>query len=294
MKVLAFPPKVLVVLGTLVAALVAVPAAAQINASQAFGLAGGHAYRNNVAYDSINQVYLVIVQRPPVTARFYDRNGAQIGQDIVISSEGGFNAWASVAFGGTSNDPVFLVTYIAAQGNNPKFGRLVRFNSGSPWVTAPSFIVDVGSEWTYAEKAQNVWTGSEFVVGSRVKNAGASFPTFQVNRFDLGGVVSGGVDLGDGADYYGAPRSRARRTARALPSDTWQVFPPATPVDRTPGCSMAQASARKADCSTCRRASRTRTRASSISRTLAVSSRSGSGAAGRDTSTPESSTRTVR
>jgi hypothetical protein len=205
MKVLAFPPKALVVLGTLVATLAAVPAAAQINAGQTFGLAGGHAYRNNVAFDPINQVYLVIVQRPPVTARFYDRNGAQIGQDIVISSEGGYNAWASVAFGGTSNDPVFLVTYIAAQGNNPKFGRLVRFNSGSPWVTAPSFIVDVGSEWTYAEKAQNVWTGSQFIVGSRVKNAGASFPTFQVNHFDLGGGVSGGVDLGDGADYYGAP-----------------------------------------------------------------------------------------
>jgi hypothetical protein len=205
MKVMAFPSKALVVLGTLVAALAAVPAAAQINAGQAFGLAGGHAYRNNVAFDSINQVYLVIVQRPPVTARFYDKNGVQIGQDLVISSEGGYNAWASVAFGGTSNDPTFLVTYIAAQGNNPKFGRLVRFNSGAPWVTAPSFIVDVGSEWTYAEKAQNVWNGNTFIVGSRVKNAGASFPTFQVNQFDMAGGVTGGVDLGDGGDYYGAP-----------------------------------------------------------------------------------------
>jgi hypothetical protein len=205
MKVTAFPSKALVLLGTLVAALAAVPAAAQITPGQAFSLAGGHAYRNNVAFDSINQVYLVIVQRPPVTGRFYDKNGTQIGGDFVISSEAGFNAWASVAFGGNAGDPVFLVTYISAQGNNPKFGRLVRFNAGSPWVTAPSFIVDVGTEWTYAEKAQNVWMGNQFVVGSRVKNAGASFPTFQVNHFDLNGGVSGGVDLGDGGDYYGAP-----------------------------------------------------------------------------------------
>ena len=184
----------------------AVPAEAQLTQGQPFGLAGGgHAYRNNVAFDTVNQVYLVIVQRPPVTARFYNRNGAQIGQDIVVSTEGGYNAWASVAFGGPANDPVFLVTYVASQGSNPKYGRLVRFNAGAPSVSAPSYIVDVGSEWTYAEKAQNVWTGSRFIVGSRVKNAGASFPTFQVNHFDLNGVVSGGVDLGDGADYYGSP-----------------------------------------------------------------------------------------
>jgi hypothetical protein len=205
MKVQAFSSKVLVVLGTFIAALAAVPASAQISSDQAFGLAGGHAYRNNVAYDSVNQVYLVIVQRPPVTARFYDKNGQQLGQEIVISSEGGYNAWASVAFGGTAGDPAFLVTYISAQGNNPKFGRLVRFNSGSPWVTGPTFIVDVGTEWTYAEKGQNVWNGTQFIVGSRVKNPGASFPTFQVNHFDLSGGASGGVDLGDGADYYGSP-----------------------------------------------------------------------------------------
>jgi hypothetical protein len=205
MKEMAFRSKAVVILGTLVAVLAAVPVAAQITPGQAFNLGGGHAYRNNVAFDSINQVYLVIVQRPPVTGRFYDKNGVQIGGDIVISTEGGYNAWASIAFGGTSNDPAFLVTYISAQGNNPKFGRLVRFNSGSPWVTGRSFIVDVGTEWTYAEKGQNVWTGSQFVVGSRVKNPGASFPTFQVNHFDLGGGVSGGVDLGDGADYYGSP-----------------------------------------------------------------------------------------
>ena len=181
------------------------PASAQISNGPQFGLAPGAAYRNNVAYDSVNQVYLVIVTRPPVTGRFYDKNGNQIGSDFIIATEPGFAAWVSVAFGGPSWDPTFIVTYIKAEGLNPKFGRLVRYASGSANISAPSWIVDVGAEWVYSEKAQNVWNGQNFIVGSRVKNPGAAFPTLQVNLFGLNGFVSGGVDLGDGQDYYGSP-----------------------------------------------------------------------------------------
>jgi hypothetical protein len=166
----------------------------------------GNAYRNNVAYDRVNQIYLVIVQRPPVTGRFYNKNGVQIGSDFEIATEGGFTAWVSVAAGGPANDPAFLVTYVNAAGNNPKTGRLIRYVPGSaPNISAPTFITDVGSEWLYSEKAQSVWNGQKFVVGSRVKNPGASLPTFQVNLFDMNLGVSAPQDLGNGMDYYGSP-----------------------------------------------------------------------------------------
>ena len=188
-----------------VLAVSAVPASAQISNAPSFGLAPGVAYRSNSAYDSINQVYLVIVQRPPVTGRFYNKFGQQIGSDFVISNEPGYVAWVSVAFGGPANDPGFLVTYVMAAGGNPKFGRLVRYVGGAPSVGPPSWIVDVTSEWVYQEKAQSVWNGQQFIVGSRVMNPGAVFPTFQVNHFNMNGAVSLGVNLGDGLDYYGSP-----------------------------------------------------------------------------------------
>jgi hypothetical protein len=192
-------------IGAALVTLSAAPASAQISNGASFALAPGNAYRNNVAYDPINQVYLVIVQRPPVTGRFYDKNGVKIGSDFVIATEGGYNGWASVAFGGPANDPTFLVTYILAQGNNPKFSRFVRYAGGAANVSGRTWILDVFTEWVYGEKAQSLWNGQRFIVGSRVKQPGAAFPTFQVNHLDLNGSVSAGVDLGDGLDYYGSP-----------------------------------------------------------------------------------------
>ena len=183
------------------------PQGAQISAATgAIGLFPGNAYRNNVAYDSVNQVYLVIVSRPPVVGRFYNKNGVQVGTDFVIADEGGFTAWASVAFGGPANDPAFIVTYVIAQDPNPKYARLVRYVPGvNPAVSAPAFITHVGSEWLFSEKAQNVWNGQRFVVGTRVRMPGMSLPTFQVNHLDMNGAVSAPQDLGNGLDYYGSP-----------------------------------------------------------------------------------------
>jgi len=92
-----------------------------------------------------------------------------------------------------------------ADGANPKFGRLVRYSGGAANVGPPCWIADVTSEWIFQEKAQSVWNGQQFIVGSRVMNPGAAFPTFQVNHYHMNGGVSGAVNLGDGLDYYGSP-----------------------------------------------------------------------------------------
>ena len=99
----------------------AAPAYAQISSTPIGGLSGARVYRSNAAYDSVNQVYLVISARPPVTGRFLSSTGVQIGADFPIAPEGPYTGWASIAFGGPPNDPVFVVTYIVAdQSTNPK------------------------------------------------------------------------------------------------------------------------------------------------------------------------------
>ena len=79
----------------------AAPASAQISQTSAPGVYGAP-YRNNIAFDPINEVYLVIVQRPPVVGRFLNKDGVQIGSDFRIALEPNdpFTAWVSVAFGG--------------------------------------------------------------------------------------------------------------------------------------------------------------------------------------------------
>lgn len=200
--------RVVLVLTLAVAAALPGLAFAQISTAKTVTIPGATSH-NNVAFDPVHKVYLIIPARPPVTGRFLDEQGVQIGSDFVIALEPGnpYTAWASIAIGGPPSDPVFLVTYtIADLDQNPKYGRLVRYvPGGPPAVSAASKIANATSEWVHSEKAQNVWSGQRFIVGTRVVNPGATQPTFQVNSFGLNGVVSAPVDLGDGADYYGSP-----------------------------------------------------------------------------------------
>ena len=65
---------------------------AQINTGPFLDLLPGRVFRNNVAYDSVNGVYLVIVDRPPnapLTGRFLAQNGAPVGPDFRITFEAG-------------------------------------------------------------------------------------------------------------------------------------------------------------------------------------------------------------
>jgi hypothetical protein len=202
----------LLLLSTLVACALgaSVDAFAFISAGSLLNLPG-RIYRNNVAYDSVNQVYLAIVGRSPespLTGRFLNKNGVPIGADFRITFEAGdpYLGWASIAFGGPSGDPTFLVTYVVASGTNPKFARYVRYvPGGAATVSAPVWVTDVTSEWIYQEKAQNFWNGSIWIVGSRVMPPGASLPGPQVNAMDMAGNVSPPMVFGNGLDHQGSP-----------------------------------------------------------------------------------------
>ncbi len=185
-------------------------ASAQITDGPLLSISPGRVFRNNAAYSTVHGVYLVIVDRPPgapLTGRFLDKNGSPIGPDFRISFEAGdpYIGWVSLAFGGPPSDPVFLVTYLVAEGANPKIGRFIRYAPGAPTVSGPIKIADVGSEWFAAEKAQQFWNGLHWVVGTRVLPAGWTVPTPMVNALAMNGSVSAPVILGDGLDFYGSP-----------------------------------------------------------------------------------------
>jgi hypothetical protein len=195
------------------------PAYAQIAATPAPGV-WGWSGRNGVAFDPVNDVYLVIVAAGdvPLTGRFINKSGNQVGLDFAISTEPAFVGWMSVAFGGPPSDPAFLVTYTVADNVlNPKYARLVRYLPGlPPSVTGAVKIVDVVSEWYSSEKAQNYWNGQQFIVGTRVLPPGYSLPAPQVNRVDMALNVSAPQLLGDGVDYYGAPALSCSEAAACI------------------------------------------------------------------------------
>ena len=184
------------------------PAIAQI-AGTAVSLPERPSGRNSVAFDSVNQVYLVsLAGSGTVVAKFVSKTGAQIGSvfSITAPGEAPYIGWVGVSFGGTPADPTFLVTYVATNGGSSdhlKYGRLVRYNAGQPVVGARSFITYVGSEWPSAEKAQAAWTGEQFIVGTRIPVVATPQP--EVRTFDLAGNVSSPVIIGDYLDYYGSP-----------------------------------------------------------------------------------------
>ena len=169
---------------------------------------------NAVAFDTANQVHLAILAGHPVSAKFLNRDGAVASPAFAITAANeGFTGWASVAFGSAS-DPAFLVTYVVNFAGQPcthhKYGRIVRYNGGSPTVSARIFITNVGCQWNFSERAQSVWTGAAWVVGTQVDGPAYNFPfaTAEVRLVDpSGGVSPTALLLGDPAnpDYYGAP-----------------------------------------------------------------------------------------
>ncbi len=202
----------------LILSFLGVPAAAyaQITQANAPGVFPAYTHRNTLAFDTVNDVYLMIVWDPPgptMTGRFLSKAGVPVGGDFLIADDldaecnPAYATWTSIAFGGPPNDPAFIVTYLVADnGPNTKYARLVRFvPGGAPTVSPRSRIVDVFSEWFAAEKAQSFWNGQQFVVGTRVLVPGQAFPSPQVNLVDMNLNVSPPVNLGDGADFYGSP-----------------------------------------------------------------------------------------
>ncbi len=183
----------------------AVPAFAEISVAP-YRLPQYPSARNAVAFDSVNQVYLMTHwQGNPLTGQFLDRNGAPVGGAFYLATaaEGTLTAWPQVAFGGPPSDPVFLVTYLGVSGSSyVKYGRLVRFAGGAVQVGGAIPLVDTLGQWQAAEKAQTVWFGDHFIVATRILVGGLAQPVVQ--SVWTNGAASGAVPIGDGLDFEGS------------------------------------------------------------------------------------------
>ncbi|CAN5732728.1 hypothetical protein BH24ACI5_BH24ACI5_08000 [soil metagenome] len=198
-------PSVVVLAFALLA--VGTPAMAQISAAPV-PMEANPFGRNSTAFG--NGVYLVVDRGTPLNARILDKNGNKIAGPFAISGGNeGFSGWPVVTFGGPNNDPVFLVSYIATTDAkfHAKYGRFVRYQSGQGVTVGSRFLIadtGVGNDsWHAGEKAQAVWSGSHFIVGSRTVDS--PVPQIHVAHLTLAGTVTARQVLGDYADYYGQP-----------------------------------------------------------------------------------------
>ena len=120
-------------------------------------------------------------------------------------------SWATVTFGGSPQDPVFLITYLVPGegGAIPKYGRLVKYRPGAePLVSGRTMIFPhIAGEWFAADRARPAWNGHRFIVPTRVPGGavGSVFAQPLFTFFDTNGASSGGVNLGNGLDYQGSP-----------------------------------------------------------------------------------------
>jgi len=204
------------VLALCLIAAIAAPAVAQISRTRVTPIPWTS--RWDVAYDSVNQVYLLLgdghpSSRTSVRGQFIGRDGNLIGGLFNITDEfadtGEAPSWATVTFGGTPSDPTFLVTYLVPSRAVPKYGRLVRYRAGTAPVVSPPTLIfgNVGVEWFSADSATPAWNGERFIVPTRIPGGvvGSVFAQPFFTFFDLNGASSGGINLGSALDYQGGP-----------------------------------------------------------------------------------------
>jgi hypothetical protein len=164
----------------------------------------GYSTQFHVAYDSIDQVYLVVWDGSPAKGRFLTKLGAPIGDPFNIAVAGEPAGWTNVGFGGPPDKPRFAVTYTIGNGTtNPKMARLITYKAGAaPDVSAAIKVVDLNGAWSGSEIPRPTWTGQQFVLSWTVPAVGSSTANTAVIGMDVNGSFTTGVQLlGDNLDH---------------------------------------------------------------------------------------------
>ena len=106
------------------------------------GVGQGAVRRPDVAYDPVNNVFLV-VSGPRTHGRFVNANGVPLGADFDLSTSPSHNQTPRVAYG----NGMFLVTWLDVrsdprQGAGWVYGRLVSFGAnGAPAFVGADFLI---------------------------------------------------------------------------------------------------------------------------------------------------------
>jgi uncharacterized repeat protein (TIGR02543 family) len=164
----------------------------------------GYSSMFHVAFDSVNQVYLVVWDGGPPKGRFLNKQGLPIGDPFNIAVPGEPAGWTNVGFGGPPDKPRFVVTYTIGNGtNNPKMARLVTYRAGTaPDVSAAIKVTDLYTQWNGSETARPVWTGQQFILSWSVSASATSTANTAVIGMDVNGNFTTSVQLlGDNLDH---------------------------------------------------------------------------------------------
>jgi hypothetical protein len=164
----------------------------------------GYSTQFHVAYDSVDQVYLVVWDGNPAKGRFLTKLGAPIGDPFNIAASGEPAGWTNVGFGGPPDKPRFVVTYTIGNGTtNPKVARLVTYKAGvAPDVSSAIKLVDLYGAWSGSEIPRPIWTGQQFVLSWSVAAVGSSTANTAVIGMDVDGNLTTGAQLlGDNLDH---------------------------------------------------------------------------------------------
>jgi hypothetical protein len=134
--------------------------------------------RPDIAYDAINNVYLV-VSAPMTHGRFETADGVPVGtNEFYIPSSGAYNQTPRVAYG----DGVFLVTWLDVR-SDPRgglawvYGRLLKYGAGgAPEFLGPDFLIGAATPGVDPERGAAVaysTVSKRFLVAYHQYGAGA-------------------------------------------------------------------------------------------------------------------------
>jgi hypothetical protein len=136
-----------------------------------------------VAYDSINNVYLVVSAQGTVRGRFVDASGTPIGAAFQIQAGLNFGAFPRVAFSPDANGGAggFLVTWSESDlpSNASLHGRMVAFGQNGAYGLDRQLSVD-GNWWEEGPYIAYSTASDEFLVVYR------TFPTYIVRAVRVG------------------------------------------------------------------------------------------------------------
>jgi hypothetical protein len=177
----------------------------------------------DAAFDSINQVYLVVWGTQlygPVIGQFLNKDGTPTGAPFVISAGTEQSGWARVVY--SQEQQRFLIAYtkiIATGPPTPIHQRIIRLISYTS--TGPSFLTNevIVDTFTYAGNAGGVAysPGADaFLVAWHKHEPGTAFPRSFVAAISPSGAILSSSQVSDAGDGQSDPNIACNDTGRCL------------------------------------------------------------------------------
>ena len=153
--------------------------------------------RPDIAYDSVNDVYLVVTGTARISGTFVSPTGAAIGAPFDVASTGAYVQTPRVAF--SPNDNAFLVTWLDGRVDDKHaqvWGRLIRYVAGGPVPLTGDFLISTAPGGAHSEMGPAVAYGAVsrlfLVVWMQYGPSNGGQLDIRAQRVDATGALAGG------------------------------------------------------------------------------------------------------